>query len=64
MRNFEKAIEDGERILKKRVRIDISNREVAYLMKKFDPERVSDSLFEIITESYIAGVAVGMRNQK
>lgn len=64
MRNFGKAIEDGERILKNHIKIDISNSEIAYLMTKFDPKHIPGSLFEIITEAYTAGVAVGMRNKK
>ena len=64
MRNFEKAIKDGEKILTKRTSIDINNGEIARLMKKFDPEHITESLFCIIADSYKAGIAVGMRNQK
>ena len=63
-RNIQNHINEGRKITKDRPGLDLNMPEVIELIKRADsayPSR-GDALFNAISEAYLTGLSVGMRN--
>lgn len=64
-RNVRKAIDQGDRIIHNNPRIDITVAELNEYYEEFkNNDKTSAALFNLISNVYRMGVAVGMRNAK
>ncbi len=64
MRDFEKAAKAGRAIAHKRSGLDIGSYTIHQMKERFDEAPTYNMLFELVTKSYYAGLAVGYRNAK
>lgn len=57
MKNFEKAKEDGRKVLQRHARMDLHATELRALMESYNGRNV----LEIITDMWLIGLAAGYR---
>ena len=61
MRNIEKTIAEGDKIITKNERYDLSLTDVVNIAERYQLPRC-DEIINVIVDCYKMGVAVGMRN--
>ena len=65
MRDFQKAIKEGKRIITRRQRLDMFIPESNLLSNQFiDEGQTNEALLNVIKNAYLAGLAIGTRNKK
>lgn len=66
MRNIEKNIEQGHEIIKKHEKADLTAFELSHFYESFkkntEEKGTADGLFDLISDVFCMGVAVGARN--
>ena len=66
MRNIDKNIEQGNEIIRKHKRADLSISELYYFYENFkksaEEKGTANGLFDLISDAFYMGVAVGARN--
>ena len=66
MRNIEKNIERGHEIIKKHEQADLSTSEAYHFYERFkksaEEKGTEDGIFDLISDVFHMGVAVGARN--
>lgn len=66
-RNIAKAIQEGETIEEKRKQLSLSAADLDYFFKKFKDDaqngNIAGAVFNLISDAYLAGLAVGNRNK-
>ena len=60
-RNFEKAREEGSRIVAMHPQMDLRASELRFLVAKYSREDISESIYYAITDLWYAGLAAGYR---
>lgn len=61
MRNFEKAKQEGWKVLEKHPRMDLHASELRELIAKYSGQDLTKSIYSAITDMWLAGVAAGYK---
>ena len=66
-RDLNKAIKEGKKIVNSRSALDLRALELVELKDRFDQRAkdkgISDAVYYLIHDAYLAGLAVGQRNR-
>ena len=60
MRNIDKAIQEGKKIIAERNKLDLSPSEIFTIMERCR-KHPKDAMIDAVVEGYYAGLAVGMK---
>lgn len=63
MRSFEKAAQQGQELIDRHPNIDISAAELYLLINQYRDKPDTNTLMDIITAAFYAGLGVGHRNK-
>lgn len=61
MRNFEKAKQEGWKVLEKHPRMDLHASELRALIAKYSDQDLTESIYNAITDLWLAGLATGYK---